>query len=316
VKARFQLWRSRAVVLTALCCLVSSVHAGLFDDDEARKNIKLLGEKLEAQAKETDAKLQKLDESIKNLGIIQLLNQIEQLNAEIARLRGQAEVLANQNEQLQKRQRDFYLDIDTRLRVLEGNTAPSSSVPAPTSFGTPPSVTPSAAASAAAGGADNKVQAGSAISGTNALNGAPVLVPINAASVAAAEAAQREKENKSYDVGTNAFRRGDFAAAIRAFNTFYADYPQSQLAPNALYWIGLCQFNLKDYREARTTQENLIKKYPDSSKAPDALLVVASVQAEMGDAGSARNSYEDIIAKYPTSDAAAKARTRLSGLRR
>jgi tol-pal system protein YbgF len=296
------------------------VQAGLFDDDEARKNIKLLGEKLEAQAKENDAKLQKLDESIKNLGIIQLLNQIEQLNTEIARLRGQVEVLANQNEQLQKRQRDFYLDIDTRLRVLEGNTAPSTSAPAPASFGTPTSVTPSATAAAAAGTADTKVQAGGAVSGINALNTPPVLVPINTAAAAAAEAAQRakevERENKAYDVGTNAFRRGDFAAAIRAFNTFYADFPQSQLAPNALYWIGLCQFNLKDYREARTTQENLIKKYPDSSKAPDALLVVASVQAEMGDAGSARNSYEDIIAKYPTSDAAAKARTRLSGLRK
>jgi TolA-binding protein len=60
----------------------------------------------------------------------------------------------------------------------------------------------------------------------------------------------------------------------------------------------------------------LVKNYPDSAKAPDALLVIASVQAEMGDAGSARNSYEDIIAKYPASDAAAKARTRLSGLRR
>ena len=94
------------------------------------------------------------------------------------------------------------------------------------------------------------------------------------------------------------------------------DYPQSQLVSNALYWIGLSQFNLKDLREARATQEMLVKKYPDSAKAPDALLVIASVQAEMGDAGSARNSYEDIIAKYPASDAAAKARTRLSGLRR
>jgi TolA-binding protein len=44
--------------------------------------------------------------------------------------------------------------------------------------------------------------------------------------------------------------------------------------------------------------------------------VIASVHAELGDAGAARNSYEDIIAKYSSSDAAAKARTRLSGLRK
>ncbi len=312
-------WRTQFGWLPVLCCIAffaTSTHAGLFDDDEARKSIKLLGEKVEAQNKDNDTKFLRLEESIKNLGIIQLLNQIELLNAEIARLRGQTEVLANQNEQLQKRQRDFYVDIDTRLRLLEGSTAPTTSVPPTTGFGTPTSVAPSASGAASAGAAESKVQAGGTVSGINAPNTPPLLVSTSAAAIAATEAAQREKENKSYDVGTNAFRRGDFASAIRAFKTFYADYPQSQLAPNSMYWIGLCQFNLKDYREARTTQENLIKKYPDSSKAPDALLVIASVQAEMGDAGSARNSYEDIIAKYPGSDAAAKARTRLSGLRR
>ncbi len=296
-----------AGALFATSLLATNAHAGLFDDDEARKQLKLLAEKVDAQNKVNDDRFGKLDESIKNLGIIQLLNQIELLNAEIARLRGQVEVLANQNEQLQKRQRDFYLDIDTRLRVLEGNTVPPTGAPA-TSFGTPTSVPPAAAAVASVGAATGVA--------TTSVPTTTVAAPTSAAATAAAEAAQREKENKAYDVGTNAFRRGDFAAAIRAFNTFYADYPQSQLAPNALYWIGLCQFNLKDYGQARTTQENLLKKYPDSSKAPDAMLVVASVQAEMGDAGSARNSYEDIIAKYPSSDAAAKARTRLSGLRK
>lgn len=301
-------------IVAALGAISTIAHAGLFDDDEARKSIKLLAEKVEVQNQDNDAKFLRLEESIKNLGIIQLLNQIELLNAEIARLRGQTEVLANQNEQLQKRQRDFYVDIDTRLRALEGSTAPTSSVPPAVSFGAPTSVAPSA--NAAAGATDSKVQAGGAVSGINALNTPLVPVPSNSAAIAATEAAARERENKSYDVGSNAFRRGDFAAAVRGFNTFMTDFPQSQLVSNALYWVGLSQFNLKDLREARATQEALIKKYPDSAKAPDALLVIASVQAEMGDAGSARNSYEDIIAKYPGSDAAAKARTRLSGLRR
>ncbi|MBC7624119.1 MAG: tol-pal system protein YbgF [Aeromicrobium sp.] len=305
-------------IVAALGAISTIAHAGLFDDDEARRSIKLLAEKVEVQNQDNDAKFLRLEESIKNLGIIQLLNQIELLNAEIARLRGQTEVLANQNEQLQKRQRDFYVDIDTRLRAMEGSTAPTSSVPPAVSFGAPTSVAPSASAAAASavGATAPKVQAGSAISGINAPNAPLVLVPSNFAAIAAAEAAARERENKSYDVGSNAFRRGDFAAALRAFNTFTTDFPQSQLVSNALYWLGLSQFNLKDLREARATQEALIKKYPDSAKAPDALLVIASVQAEMGDAGSARNSYEDIIAKYPGSDAAAKARTRLSGLRR
>jgi tol-pal system protein YbgF len=284
----------RLSLFVLLFCLPVIAHAGLFDDDEARKQIKQLAEKVEAQNKDNDTKFLKLDESIKNLGIIQLLNQIEMLNSEIAKLRGQVEVLANQNELLQKRQKDFYLDIDTRLRALEGNTNP---------------------------------QAGSALSGinapTNPPNGGFVVTPVTPSTAAPAptsEAAQRElreRENRAYDLGSAAFRSGDFIAAMRAFQTFMTDYPQSQLVPNALYWVGLSQFNLKDYREARATQETLIKKYPDAGKTiADAMLVIGSVQFELGDNGSARNTFDDIVKKYPTSDAAAKARTRLSGLRR
>ncbi len=286
------------------------VHAGLFDDDEARKNIKQLGEKVEAQNKENDTRFLKLDESIKNIGVIQLLNQIEQLNAEIAKLRGQVEVLNNQNEQLQKRQKDFYLDIDTRLRTLEGSGAPPaatitpSALPPVTTIGTPAFVAP----------AVNSANAASAA------NTPPILAPQPSANTALTaqpnEGAARDRENKSYDVGSSAFRRSDFAAAIRAFQTFITDFPQSQLVPNALYWAGISQFNLKDYAQARATQEILLKRYPDSGKAPDALLAIASIQADSGDTGSARNTFEDIIARYPASDAAAKARTRLSGIRR
>ena len=110
---RYRLKLSLAIVALALSF---NAGAGLFDDDEARKDIKAL----RAQNVDTDVRIQKLDESIKNLGILQLLNQIEKLNTELAQLRGQVEVLTNQNEQLGKRQKDFYLDIDTRLRKLEG----------------------------------------------------------------------------------------------------------------------------------------------------------------------------------------------------
>lgn len=295
----------------------SASHAGLFDDDEARKQIKQLAEKVDVQNKDNDAKFLKLEESIKNLGIIQLLNQIDALNSEIAKLRGQVEVLTNQNELLQKRQKDFYLDIDTRLRTLEGGNAPPLQ--------------------------NSNPQSGAGVSGINAPNSAPnggfVISPAGvpasttsptqtsvaptaapAAPVLAASpeatAAQIERENRAYDVGSAAMRRSDFMAAIRAFQTFNTDFPQSQLVPNAMYWIGLAQFNLKDYRTARASQEALLKKFPDSSKAPDAMLIIGSVQAELGDSGSARNTFQEIVAKYPTSDAAAKARTRIPPNRR
>jgi TolA-binding protein len=51
--------------------------------------------------------------------VVQLLNQVEALNGELNRLRGQMEVLSNDVINAQKRQRDMYVDLDTRLRRIE-----------------------------------------------------------------------------------------------------------------------------------------------------------------------------------------------------
>ena len=313
---RYRLKLSLAIVALALSF---NAAAGLFVDDEARKDIKAL----RALNVDTDVRIQRLDESIKNLGILQLLNQLEKLNTELAQLRGQVEVLTNQNEQLGKRQNDFYLDIDTRLRKLEGvGDAP------PPAGGQP--VNPPASSTASPPGLSQ-----SAITtGSGLANATSIVAPLPTASYGtppsqepsipsgpqasgsrvpggAAPTFTREQENKAYDVGSNLFRRNDYIGSIRAFETFTKDFPTSQLVANAQYWIGIAYFNLKDYSNARSMQESLLKKYPESAKAPDALLAIASVQQETGDNGSARNTLEDIVARFPSSEAAAKARTRL-----
>ncbi|MBL0144037.1 MAG: tol-pal system protein YbgF [Betaproteobacteria bacterium] len=253
-------------------------QAGLFDDDEARKRIDDIRAAQEKSARETSERIGRLEESVRNIGVVDLLRQIEGLNAEIARLRGSIEVLANQNEQIQKRQRDFYLDLDSRLKRLEGGGAPAQGAAAPASA-TPPAE--------------------------------PV------AAIAKPQSKDDQaREVKTYDAASNLFRRNDFASASEAFRAFLKDFPQSALAPNATYWIGICQANLKDYKGALATQEGLLAHYPQSPKAPDALLAIAAVQTEQGDGGSARNTLEDIIARYPTSEAAGKARTRLAATRR
>jgi tol-pal system protein YbgF len=252
--------------------------AGLFDDDEARRRIEMLRKELAVQGNENEARIAKLEELIRNIGVVELVRQLEQTNTEIARLRGQIEVLTNENQQLQKRQRDFYLDLDSRMKRLEGAPA-----------GTPPP--PSAEA-------------------------APSTPPPAQAGPRAPTKDDQAREMKAYDAASNLFRRNDFKAAIEAFRGFLRDYPDSQLAVNANYWIGISYANLRDYRNALTTQQEILARHPQSPKAPDAMLAIAAIQIEQGDAGSARNTLEDIIARYPTSEAAGKARTRLAALRR
>jgi tol-pal system protein YbgF len=253
-------------------------RAGLFDDDEARRRIESLRKELAQQGNDNEARIAKLEELIRNIGVVELVRQLDQMNGEIARLRGSLEVLANENQQLQKRQRDFYLDLDSRLKRLEGGPASAA----------PPTAAPAA--------------------------DAPPATPPAAARVASKD--DQAREVKAYDAASNLFRRNDFKAAIEAFRAFLKDYPDSQLAVNAGYWIGISYANLRDYRNALTAQQEILARYPQSPKAPDAMLAIAAIQIEQGDAGSARNTLEDIIARYPGSEAAGKARTRLSALRR
>jgi tol-pal system protein YbgF len=234
---------------------------------------------LSQQGKDNEARIQRLEESIRSIGVVELVRQLEGVNAEIARLRGQLEVLGNENQQIQKRQRDFYLDLDSRLKRLEGGPG------------------------ANATGAAPPVDANAASAGVASLAAAAPRAPTKE---------DQAREVKAYDAASNLFRRNDFAAAIDAFRAFVKDYPSSPLAPNAGYWIGISYANMRDYRSALAAQEDLIAKYPQSPKAPDALLAIAAVQAEQGDTGSARNTLEDIIARFPGTEAAGKARTRLS----
>jgi len=96
--------------------MATPAHAGLFDDDEARKAISSLSAKLDALSGKVDDQLvAKADKTV----VLDQLNQLESLRQEIAKLRGQVEVLSNDVSDNARRQKDFYVDLDNRLRKLE-----------------------------------------------------------------------------------------------------------------------------------------------------------------------------------------------------
>jgi chromosome segregation ATPase len=120
------------------------VRAALFDDTEARRQIAAerkrvddLSSKLTEQTQQLEAvagRLGKVEEGLgKNQAVLDLFREIESLKSEIAKMRGQMEVLTNGISTAQKRQQDFYVDLDTRLRRLE-------SPPVPAAAGAPPAV--------------------------------------------------------------------------------------------------------------------------------------------------------------------------------
>ena len=72
-----------------------------------------------------EERLERIESALSNQGLLELVQQIQILEMEISRLRGEAEVQNHTLEQLKKRQRDLYSDIDRRIQRMESLVAPA-----------------------------------------------------------------------------------------------------------------------------------------------------------------------------------------------
>jgi len=267
-----------AFLLLALALAAVPARGALFDDDEARKRIEVLRQRVD----QIEQRLAATEGTLKSQGLVDLLRDIEQLKQDIAALRGQQEVLTYELEQAQKRQRDLYLDLDGRLRKLEAAAGGGGAAASP----------PAADAGAAGPGAPGPGSPG-----------APARAPASVTDIGS--------EQRAYDAALDQFKSGSYAAAIASFQQFVRAYPKSPLAPSAMYWAGNAQYAQRDFRGSIATQRQLIATYPDSQKVPDALLNIASCQTELKESAAARRTLEDLVVRFPSSEAAAKARQRL-----
>ena len=275
--------------------LAQTTNAALFDDDEARRRIADTNVRLGQIQRELDDRLSVIEVQLKSGGLVDLANQIEQLKGDLARLRGQIEVLTYELSESQKRQRDLYVDLDSRMRKVE--TAQAAPPPAATAQPAAPDPSAPVAGSLPPPGVSAPVPPGAAV--------VPPIAMVRPSDSAA--------EQRAYDAALDLFKRGDYGGAIGAFNGFVRTYPRTALSSSAQYWIGNAHYARRDYRAAITAQRTLIANYPDSTKVPDALLNIASAQGELGDNAGMRRTLEEIVAKHPQSEAAGKARQRLAG---
>jgi tol-pal system protein YbgF len=251
-----------ALVVAALGAATGAAAQGLFDDNEARRRVELLRQSIETSQRAMEERLTKLEGAAGDRGaMIELSGQLEALRGEISRMRGQIEVLANQVDTADKRQKDLYLDIDTRLRKLEQSREQQAAT---------------------------------------------------TEKPAAAEAEASPAETKAYQAALDQFKLGNYALAVSAMQGFMVTYPQSSLAPNAQYWIGMAHSGQRDYKSAIAAQRKLLAAWPDNPKAPDAMLSIASAQETMGARGEAQKTLQELIARYPGSSASVSARQRLA----
>jgi len=248
---------------------------GLFDDNEARRRVEALRQQLLEHNRLIEERMTKVETAVAGAtdrsAMLELSSQIEALRGDIAKMRGQLEVTTNQIEVADKRQKDLYLDIDTRIRKLEEAREQTALQQQQQQQAQPP------------GGAQP------------------------------AES-QQAGEMRAYQAALDQFKLGNYPLAVSAMQGFLVTYPNSTLAPNAQYWIGMAHSGQRDYKSAIAAQRKLLASWPDSDKAPDALLSIASSQETMGDRRNAQKTLEELIQRYPKSSAAGSAKQRLAAL--
>ena len=256
---------------------------------------------LQQLASSLDVRLGKLEGAIQqNQQLLGLLKEVETLKAEVAKMRGQAEVQVHQLDTLGKRQNDLYVDLDQRITDLAKAAKPAPVVaevaPSPQTASTPAAPSPAPAAPPAA----------------------PAPPPPAAPPAAAAAPAPQLDplvESRTYETALSHFREANYAGAIAGFKGFLKAYPESALAPNAQYWVGYSYYALKDYKSALAHQQKLVAAYPTSAKVPDALLNIAANQIALDNLAGARKTLEELVAKHPGTNAAALASRRLAALK-
>jgi len=184
-------------------------------------------------------------ETVKNAQF-ELANQVEEMRAENARLRGQFEVLNNEIETLKNRQRDFYVDLDNRMRQLETNA------PAPAQMNN----------AASAGGYEAALGMLKEGRPAEALNELETYINNNPESSNLSEA--------HFWAGNAALQAKNVAAANKHFNTVLNRWPRSTIAPDAMLGLANGQLMINDRRNAEKTLQSLIERYPASNAAKTA----------------------------------------------
>ena len=247
-------WKLLAHILYGLTLFltVNTSYAGLFDDEEARKAILELRQKVDAHKQAGDAadvdQRKALEEANAALrrSLLDLQNQLEALRAEQAKLRGQDEQLAKDVAELQRRQKDMVQAVDERVRRFE-----------PTKV----SVDGREFSAEPAEKRDYDV--------AFAVFRKPDFPASQAAFIDFIRRYPQSGYNPSalFWLGNAQYATRNYVEAISNFRSMIAQAPDHPKASEAALSIANCQTEIKDNRAARKTLEDLIKVYPQSEAA-------------------------------------------------
>lgn len=234
----------RLLPLLMGCCLILSStfsQAGIFDDDEARRAILDLRQRIESN--QNGIKAQAQDTAQLRRVLLDMQSQIDGLRNELSQARGAQEQLSKDLADLQQRHRDLQAASDERMRRLEPVRVKVDG----SEFMAEPA---------------EKREFESAMEAFRKGN-----------FQAAQSALQRFVDTRLQSgylpsalfwLGNASYATKDYRGSLAQFRQMLTLAPEHPRAPEAMLAISNAQVELKDLKAARKALEDLIKTYPDS----------------------------------------------------
>jgi len=218
------------------------------------------------------ARLEKVEKSLNNTALLDMLELLESLKVEVSTLRGELELQTHTVEQLKKRQRDLYTDVDNRLGRIESSKTK--------------------------GDEEAAKPVEEVVAETD--NAEPEK-----------EVADPAKAEAEYHKAFKLLKESQYDQAHAAFKGFLEDYPDSPFSDNAQYWLGETNYVLQKYELAINEYQALLSTFPDSKKVSHALLKIGYSYDELGNADDAKKTLNNVKTQYPGTTAARLADERL-----
>jgi len=222
------------------------------------------------EMKELEARLAKRQMAQGGAGVADLSARLDEVSAELRRLRGRIEVVEKTADEALAEARRARQELASRLA------------------GAPEGGEGEAGSDAETGSGEPEEGAGAAST--------PDETPVSAAL-------------QAYREAYGAWREERHEECIDLFREFLKQHPDSDYADDAAFWMADCHFQRGDFKNAVLRFDDVVRNYPSGNKAPDALYRQGESLLRLGPGfhEAARRAFERVIREYPDSARAEEA---------
>ncbi len=249
--------------------------------------------------------------SVKAQDSTMLVYQVQELLEEVRELRGLVEAQQREIENLRRRQRDQYLDLDQRLQQLGRSPGAIERDPTDETEALVEQVQPISPPPAELPRAEDVPEVRAPIETRPEIATLPAPVDSGPRDLGT----PTEEEQALYDRAFRALRETRYADAAEGFSDFIDQYPNSSYSPNAMYWLAESYYVTRDFDTALRFFNQLLNRYPDSNKQGDALLKIGFSHYELRQWNEARAALEQVRAEFPDTTLSRLAESRLRDMR-